>query len=169
MIKYAKLPGNIEQLLPNSRNTMDEREGIIKHLKKFFAERASFYGVEMVFLFGSWATGIPRQDSDIDIAVVFRDELSEEGCFGRMTDISVLLSTELKREVNVITIYKDFRKPMLYYNAIISGIPLWILDGDQFVKLKTEALFHMEDYSIFGPAWRYEATRRNLEGLRDSK
>jgi predicted nucleotidyltransferase len=54
---------------------MDEREGIIKHLKKFFAERASFYGVEMVFLFGSWATGIPRQDSDLDIAVVFRDEL----------------------------------------------------------------------------------------------
>jgi len=54
---------------------MDERGKIIEHLKKFFAERASFYGVEMSFLFGSWATGIPRQDSDIDIAVVFRDEL----------------------------------------------------------------------------------------------
>lgn len=151
---------------PSNPNTMDEREGIIKHLKKFFAEKASFYGAEMSFLFGSWAAGFPRQDSDVDIAVVFRDESFEEDCFERMTVISVLLSTELKREVSVIPIYKDFRKPMLYYNAIISGIPIWILDGDQFIKIKTEAIFHMEDYSIFGPEWRYEATRRNLEGLK---
>ena len=145
---------------------MDEREKIIRHLKDFFDEKASFYGLEMVFLFGSWARGFPRQNSDIDIAVVFSQDLSDEDYFERMTDISVLLSTELKREVNVIPIYKDFRKPMLYYNAIISGMAIYILEGDQYVKMKNDAIFHMEDYSIWGPKWLYEVTRKNLEGLK---
>ena len=145
---------------------MDDREGIIKHLKMVFAEKASFYGVEMVFLFGSWATGIPRQDSDIDIAVVFRDELSKEDCFERMTDISVLLSTELKREVSVIPIYKDFQKPMLYYNAIVSGLPVFIKDFIRYINFKNEAIYQMEDFCIFGMDWQYEVVRKNLEALR---
>jgi len=47
------------------------REKIIETLKRFFREEAENYGLEMAFLYGSWARGFPREDSDIDIALLF--------------------------------------------------------------------------------------------------
>jgi hypothetical protein len=31
--------------------------------------------------------------------------------------------------------------------------------------LRNEALFHMEDFGIFGLGWHHEVARRNLESL----
>src|SRR3989304_4460541 len=108
---------------------MDKKEEIIKPLKNYFNKNASLYGLEMVFLYGSWAKGFPRNDSDIDIAIVFSEEpSSDDESFRNITDISLSLSAEFNREANVIKIYEDFRKPMLYYNAIVSGLPVFIKD-----------------------------------------
>ncbi len=146
---------------------MDKREEIIKHLKDFFKENAFRYGLETVFLYGSWARGFPRHNSDIDIAVVFSAEpSSDDESFERITDISLSLSEKLKLEVNIVQIHEDFRKPMLYYNAIITGLPVYIKNYDKYTRLKNEAIYQMEDYSIFGIDWQYEVTRKNLEVMK---
>ena len=142
-------------------------EEIIKRLRNYFDRNAGKYKLEMVFLYGSWTKGFPRYDSDVDIAVIFLDEpSSDDESFGKITDISLSLSEELGREVNIIQVYKDFRKPMLYYNAIILGLPVYIQEPDKYIRIKNHALYHMEDYSIFGMDWQYEVAAKNLEAIR---
>lgn len=146
---------------------MDTRKEIINHLEDFFRKNEGCYGIEMAFLYGSWAGGFPRWDSDIDIAVVFsKDPYTDEEIFEDITDISVLLSRELHSEVNVIPIYRDFRKPMLYYNAIVSGIPVFFKGFNEYVDLKNEAIFQMEDFTLFGKNWQIIITKNNLKELK---
>ncbi|WP_337286337.1 nucleotidyltransferase domain-containing protein [Candidatus Methylomirabilis sp.] len=145
---------------------MDARSEIIDHLERFFRNSSAQYGIEMAFLYGSWASGSPRQDSDIDVAILFSKEISiEEEIFERITDISLLLSSNLRSEVNIIPLSLDFGKPMLYYNAIASGLPLFFRDFSHYVDLKNEAVYQVEDFNIFGRDWQLAVARRNLETL----
>lgn len=145
---------------------MEPRRDIINHLEDFFQNNAERYGIEMAFLYGSWAKGSPRPDSDIDIALVFSQQhFREEEVFEHITDISLRLSRKLHSEVNVITIDLTFGKPMLCYNAIVAGIPVFIRDFSQYVDLKNEAVFQMEDFSLFGRDWQLTIAKHNLEAL----
>lgn len=146
---------------------MKTREEIEKLLKNFFEKKAKSYGIEMAFLYGSWARGFPKEDSDIDIAVVFKNKLlSDNDLFELINDISFSLSKEIGLEVNTIPIRPDFREPMLYYNAIVLGTPVFIEDYDKYINLKNEAVFQMEDFSIFGIDWQLKIARKNLEELK---
>ena len=146
--------------------TRKQEDSFITALQGFFARKASFFGVQMAFLYGSRAEGFPREDSDLDIGVLFTDEIaSEEKMFNLTTNISVDLSQEMKVEASVVPIYPDFRKPMLYYNVIVKGIPLYIGDYGRYLDLRNEAIYQMEDYEIFGKDWQLLIARRNLAGL----
>jgi predicted nucleotidyltransferase len=146
---------------------MDKNEEMVGQLKDFFMANAACFGIEIAFLYGSWAIGFSREDSDIDLALIFSKESpSDVESFKPITKISYLLTRELNREVSIIQIYWDFRKPMLYYNAIISGVPLYIKDFDRYVRLKNQAIYQMEDFSIFGLNWQYEVAVKNMEALR---
>ena len=145
---------------------MEPRQDIINHLESFFRNHAGRYGIDMAFLYGSWAKGSPRPDSDIDIAVVFSQQHSrEEEMFEHITDISLRLSRELHSEVNAIAIDRTFGKPMLCYNAIVSGIPVFFRDFNQYVDLKNETVSQMEDFSLFGRDWQLTIAKHNLEAL----
>lgn len=141
------------------------KENLILILKAFFKEKASDYNVEMAFLYGSWATGYPKADSDVDLAVLLSELLSDDEIFNIITDISYNLSLKINKEVNILPIYRDFRKPNVYYNAIILGIPIYIKEFNEYVMLKHQAIFQMEDFSIFGIGWQIEIARKNIEGL----
>ncbi|MCD6335748.1 MAG: hypothetical protein J7M27_10530, partial [Candidatus Latescibacteria bacterium] len=105
--------------------------------KAFFEEKAAALGLDMAFLYGSWAGGYPRKDSDVDVALHFLyAHSSDEEVFDHLTDISLELSKRTKREVNAIPIFDDFRKPMLYYNAVVLGLPLYIRDFSGYADLK---------------------------------
>lgn len=57
--------------------------------EKFFSENYIKYYIDIAFLYGSWAGGYPRKDSDIDLAVVFSKDIEEEQeKFFLITDIS---------------------------------------------------------------------------------
>lgn len=132
-----------------------QKEKIILKLKDYFKQKASWYRIEMAFLYGSWARGYPHHDSDLDLALLFSSQIkTEESLFDLITQISYELSKDLGREVNIIPIYRDFPHPMLYYNAIILGSPLYIKDKDKFMQLKLESIYQMEDFQIFGVAWQ---------------
>lgn len=146
---------------------MDKKEEIVVQLKDFFMVNAACFGIEMALLYGSWANGFPREDSDIDLALIFsKESSSDDESFKSIVKISYLLTGKLNQEVNIIQICWDFRKPMLYYNAIISGVPLYIKDFNRYVRLKNQAIYQMEDFSIFGLKWQYEVAVKNLEALR---
>jgi len=149
---------------------MKKREDIINYLKNFFKERAEDYKLKMVFLYGSWARGYPREDSDLDMGIVFQDNtLSDDELFRMITDISLCLFSEINLEVNIVPIYPDFRKPMLYYNIIILGTPLYIKDYNEYIDLKNEAIYQMEDFSIFGINWQLKAARKNMMEITNAR
>ena len=119
----------------------------------------------MIFLYGSWAGGYPRCHSDVDLAILFSQEVdNEDEIFPLITNISYELQEDLGKEVNIISIFRDFRHPMLYYNAIILGIPLFIKDYDGFLSLKLEAIYQMEDFQIFGTYWQRQMAWRLMGG-----
>ncbi len=143
------------------------REEVINMLANFFSEHHKTYGIEMVFLYGSWAAGVPKEESDVDIAIVFKKECpTEEELFQSLNHLTLSLTKETGLEVNAIPILPDFPKPMLYYNAIVSGIPIFIRDLFRYAGIKNEAIHQMEDFSIFGTKWQLQCARRTLEGLK---
>jgi predicted nucleotidyltransferase len=143
-------------------HNMDE---LISGLKSYFQRHADIYEIEMAFLYGSYAGGYPKEESDIDIAVIFKHKVSEDEIFNRINNISVELAGLLKRETNVLYVDADLSKPMLYYNAIIHGIPVFIRDFTRYADIKMKAIFEMEDFSIFGIKWQSEVVRKRLEAL----
>jgi len=143
-----------------------QRSHLTKVLEAFFAQRADIFRVQMAFLYGSRAEGFPREDSDIDIGVLFEDEIaSEDEMFDLLTKISLFLSQKMKIEANVVPVHPDFRKPMLYYNVIVKGIPLYIRDYGRYLGLKNEAMYQMEDFEVFGKGWQLLIAKRNLAEL----
>jgi len=139
---------------------------IIEKLQSYFRQEASRFGVEVVFLYGSWAVGFPRLDSDVDLAILFDDEGIPEGqLFERLTAITMDLIQSFSCEVSAIPIHRDFRKPMLYYNAIVKGIPVFFTDRRRYITLINEALYHMEDFKTFGRKWLMDLATRNLEEI----
>jgi len=121
------------------------------------------------FLYGSWSAGLERGDSDVDLAVVFGKTVTNSGrAFSLITELSYHLSGQFKKEVNVIAIDNDFSHPMLYYNAVIAGKPVFIGNNNRYAELMLEAVYQMEDFQIFGVPWQMEAVRKNMEGFNDA-
>lgn len=146
---------------------MVNRTELVNLLQNFFREKANHFHLEMAFLYGSHAGGFPKEASDIDVAVVFQaDVLSDEKRLDLITGISVSLSVKLARDVNVLPIYDDFRSPMLYYNAIVHGIPVFMKDRNRYIALKLEAIGQMEDFTIWGTRWQLTISRKNIEALK---
>lgn len=132
-------------------------------LSNFFKQETVQYHLEMVFLYGSCASGQPRSDSDIDLAILFSDEIdNQDKIFSLLTEITYKLTQEFKKEVNIISISQDFNHPMLYYNAVVLGIPVYIKDYDKFLNFKLEAIHQMEDFQIYGVVWQKEIARKVL-------
>lgn len=141
-------------------------ELIIGKLKSFFDANASAFGADMVFLYGSLAGGNPRHDSDVDLAILFSpDTVGKDEVFDRVAELSARLSHLIKKEVNILVLELDFRKPMLQYNAIVLGIPVFFKDSTKFLHLRMEAVSQMEDFSIFGRTWQLEVAKRRIERM----
>jgi hypothetical protein len=143
-----------------------DKDSLISILKSYFLHKADTFNIDMVFLYGSWASGSIRKESDIDIAVIFEKEINEEEGFEIATNISLELTDILKREVNALCIDKELSKPMLHYNAIIQGVPLFFKDFTRYVDIRLKAISQMEDFSIFGAKWQSELVKRRIERLK---
>jgi len=146
------------------------RKEIISKLKDFFIKSASEYCIDMAFLYGSRASGQPHNDSDIDLAILFADETGNcEKIFSLLTEITYKLTKELNKEVNIISIDRNFPHPMLYYNAIVLGIPVFTKDNDKYLYLKLEAIYQMEDFQIYGIRWQKEITAKLMEEITNAR
>ena len=137
---------------------------IVSLLKDFFQVRANSYQIDMAFLYGSRAGGYPRDASDIDVAVLFLpDQKNEDAIFKRVTEISFSLSGIFGKDVNLLVLDRDFKKPMLQYNAIVLGIPVFIRSFDSYIDFYLESLYQMEDFSLFGIEWQLAISEKRLK------
>ncbi len=135
-------------------------------LISYFEKNAPHYRIEMVFLCGSHSGGLPHPDSDIDLGIVFSEAVLDHAIMHTyITELSAALSHKLKKEVDAFAITSDFAHPMLFYNAIISGIPVLIENQKKFLRLKLDAIHQMEDFTIFGPKWQHTIAKNLLGNL----
>ncbi|MEW6418827.1 MAG: nucleotidyltransferase domain-containing protein [Nitrospirota bacterium] len=142
-----------------------DRDEIMSLLKTYFQSNAEKYNIDMAFLYGSWASGHPKKESDVDIAVVFTEEMKDDKVFEIITSISLELTDILKKEVNTLFIDNDLSRPMIYYNAIVHGIPVYFRDFTRYSDIRMLAIHRMEDFSIFGLKWQEDIVRRRMEAL----
>jgi len=73
------------------------------------------------------------------------------------------LEKKIKKEVNIISLSKDFPDPCFYYDVIVLGKVLFYRKFDDYVKFKLEALYQFEDFQIFGIEWKKELARKRLK------
>lgn len=71
-----------------------------RSMKEKIAQIGKKYGLEMIILFGSMATGHARQDSDIDIAIIKNKELTAR----QEAVLSAELQHVLGKEVDLVDI-----------------------------------------------------------------
>jgi predicted nucleotidyltransferase len=145
---------------------MTRKNSLIDSLKDYFQKEAEQFQVDCAFLYGSRGRGLPRFDSDVDVAVLFADEPTEKELFERLTVLSLALSESIGLEVEMIPLYRDFRRPLLDYNAIVMGIPVYIKDFSDYINLINEAIFQLEDFELFGLEWQKSLARKTLEAIR---
>ncbi|MBI5188435.1 MAG: nucleotidyltransferase domain-containing protein [Nitrospirae bacterium] len=141
------------------------KDEIILELKSYFQRHADIYEIDMAFLYGSYAGGYPKEESDIDVAVLFSQEMSEERAFDLVSTLSVEFTDLLRHETNVLYIDGELSKPMLHYNAIVNSIPVFIRDFTRYADIKFKAIYQMEDFCIFGIKWQSDIVMTRLEAL----
>lgn len=141
-----------------------DKEQLITTLKQFFNEHAHTWNITMAFLYGSWAHGKQRNDSDIDIAIMMKIN-DPDAIFDKLNAITLSLIDLLHREVNVLYIDDDISKPMLHYNAIVKGQVVYFDDFTHYVDVMLIAMRQLEDFSIFGLTWQKQIAEQNLKDL----
>lgn len=141
------------------------KDEIIKQLTTYFQDKKDLYDIDMAFLYGSWACGNPMKESDVDVAVIFKNDMCEDEICERVDKITIELTVQLKKEINILNIDHELSHPMLHYNAIIHGISVLIRDFTRYVNIRFKAISQMEDFSIFGTKWQSDIVKRRMEVL----
>ena len=104
---------------------------LMKALGHMCHELADIYGdaLERVVLYGSYARGDETEESDVDIALILKDD-EDSRMHDEMTDLVVDYELESNTVLSVITIeksnYMEWRKVLPFYkNLDKEGIILW--------------------------------------------
>jgi len=105
-------------------------ESIKREIDKYVAVISTFSGVLQIYLFGSYAYGEPKEDSDIDLMVIVEDNLDpirtafkiNKQLVGKRTtplDILVNRNKDFNKAKNDNTIQNEiFNNGILLYEAI---------------------------------------------------
>lgn len=110
--------------------------------KKNIAKIAKKHGLELVMLFGSFASGENRKDSDLDIAVLGKKDIG----FQKILIISQELSFVFGKEVDLSVM--NHANPLLLHQVEQNAILLSGKD-EKFFEFKLRAFRRYHDYMPF--------------------
>lgn len=105
----------------------EEKIGIIKDIILNNIE------VEAVILFGSYARNRERPDSDIDIAIKPKRDITRPELMRIQDEIEVKIDTDIHL-INLNLIEEDFR-----YDILITGKEIYVEDETRFVEYKLKS------------------------------
>ncbi len=138
-----------------------ERQKLLSWLRKYFAPRERF---RIVILFGSIARGDIKRESDIDVAVLAEPEFSLKELLRLMGELEDLCG----RRVDVVQL-RDLceNKPAMAFEITREGIPLKIVDREEWLRLRERIWHHYLDTEYLRRLnWHYfkEFLRRRRAG-----
>lgn len=122
------------------------RDILIKYDKIVFA-----------YIFGSYAKGNVREDSDIDISIYLKDNIYTY----EYLDMKMQLSEVIKREVDLIIL--NDATPLLRYEIYKNNILLFTRDKSVESRYKVKTLFEYNDMKRYLDL-SYEKTIERLKG-----
>ncbi|MDI6776575.1 MAG: nucleotidyltransferase domain-containing protein [Syntrophales bacterium] len=127
MIKYKKLPENIEELIPEAIDYLQSKSDI-----------------QFAYLFGSFGRGKPLPLSDVDVAVYFKEptDIQER----RMEVLGALMNLLQTDEVDLVILN---RAPLTLRMKVLENKKI-VVDQEPFLRHQYESLTMREyfDFSI---------------------
>lgn len=115
--------------------------------KKEVAKIAKKHGLKLVMLFGSYATGENREDSDLDIALLGHKNIN----FNKFLKINRGLSEIFERDIDLSIMNRA--NPLLLRQVEQNALLLFGKEND-FLKFKLRAFYRFHDYA---PYFKIEA------------
>lgn len=120
-----------------------EKDKIVKILKEYFEKEDN---VIFAYLFGSYAKGKERENSDVDIAVYVNEEIANDS--KKVLDFQIKhmsnISDILKKEVDLVIL--NHASPLLRHEVISEGILLVEKDHNKLVNFKKMSFYYYQDW-----------------------
>ncbi|MGB9700890.1 MAG: type VII toxin-antitoxin system MntA family adenylyltransferase antitoxin [Thermodesulfobacteriota bacterium] len=131
MIKEKKLPPNILEKIPQLIDTLQKCEDVIA-----------------LFFFGSLATGKLRPLSDLDIALLLKDNISKGKLFNREIDLICLIGKELGTEEFDLIILNT--APLRFAHQILkNGKKIFVKDQRRLANFQEEVIKKYIDFKFY--------------------
>lgn len=120
-----------------------EKDKIVKILKEYFEKEDN---VIFAYLFGSYAKGKERENSDVDIAVYVNELIAKDS--KKVLDFQIKhmsnISDILKKEVDLVILNQA--SPLLRHEVISEGILLVEKDHNKLVNFKKLSFYYYQDW-----------------------
>ena len=102
------------------------------------------YPVRLAYLFGSQATGRARADSDVDVAVLADERLSNDERFQLRLDLIGAVGQALRTDAVDVVLLND-ASPVLAYEVLRNGTLLYCASEEERIGYQVRALLQLED------------------------
>ena len=134
--------------------------GLLKAISEFIYKVDEKYSIQYAYLFGSTARGKDRTDSDVDIAVKFKQSFSNEEDMFIRGEIIDMGRTFLQREVDLVSLEKA--PTILKYEIVRDGIV--IKEGDGRASFESLALREYFDFEYYSKIYNDKVIENIKEG-----
>jgi predicted nucleotidyltransferase len=137
-------------------------EDVLERIRNATIEACKSFDCIYALLFGSRATGVSREYSDVDIAVKFKDS---SGCLKKSLDLMSLVEKDLGMPVDVVPL--NIADTIIKYEVYSNGIILFCQDYDEYMDDHINAI---DEYMDFEPSFNrfYELTVREIRSASTS-
>jgi uncharacterized protein len=121
-------------------------------------------GVRLAYLFGSQATGHTRADSDVDIAVLFADTVSDPERSRLASDLLGEICQTLSSDCVEIVLLNDCA-PLLAFEVVRSGRLLFASDDFERIDFQVRTIRALEDTQPLRALLREAMSERIRRGV----
>lgn len=122
----------------------------------------SQFKVDFAYQFGSTVSGEVTKESDVDIAVCFKEDLSARERFEARLLIMEKLAHSFKRNVDVVVL-NDLRSLFFRYVIIKEGRLIYDSGGGNYVDFESRAMGLYFDFAPFLEMYNKAYVERNLK------
>jgi len=101
--------------------------------------------VLFAYLFGSHAQDSVSRNSDIDIAVFFKDDI-EDSLFNKKIELYLQLSRALERDDIDLIIMNNFKNIIILHNIVSHGVVVYCQDEDKRLEYEQSIIHSAIDF-----------------------
>lgn len=141
-------------------NLQFDIKALKKHIEKLYAKYKYLY----VILFGSYATSHAKSYSDLDLAVMFKDEID---CLSKALDMAMDLEEKIGIKIDIVPL--NIADTILRYEIYSNGILLFCSDKTRFIDDKINAIDKYLDFSYHFERFYLKTVKEITDAVARSK